>query len=696
MLPARAARRRSSNATLAPLLRHGILRERFAADVTDAVRAQLLGAGRLRRPAASSSSSSSTRRRTSSSARSGAPAARSTERRASTVELKRDARHRPLPRAGARGPSSPRCSVADPRARGPPVLRRGLAAANGERARRDGEPRRALDRSIEYSGHWPYDPLDADASSPARCEHHVTAQLERLPRSRLLLVRQPGRARREHVRLVYGSTPERGGGFRTLDARPPSRPARTRPRRRAARRGPSRRASRSSIRSCSSARTGSATAAARAYGQAPVRGAARPRAGRVGVAVEPRRRRPLRGQPRLPAGGAVLRPRRAGRRRRACSGSYLEGGIDLDVVPRAAPAIRSRCRRPSCEVREPRRADGLPRPAAAQRARRRGTVADRGSSPSCPATCTRSTSGRARAGGSTSRAVRREPQRPRRCVVRSHRASARSAGRAAASVRARAASQRKHTPPSGGDLSTRQPPSGYPEKRARLQRTCADCGSIRPQPARRDLSGVTPARVPRAGRAALRPDSARRGASRPAGGSPRARGGARARAGPPRRAGRAGRAPRTARGRERVLELRAHERREAHALALEAATSAPSPSRRGRRSPSAGARRASRSEPVERAQLGEPRSRTGAASDEALPRRGRDLGRVEPRGEPLEQRPRRRSRRRAPSGGTRRRRRSGRAPRAAPASHGTTLTPIVRWSESSSDVSAWWSHPRGR
>ena len=31
------------NATLAPLLRHGMLRERFAAEVTDAARAQLLG-----------------------------------------------------------------------------------------------------------------------------------------------------------------------------------------------------------------------------------------------------------------------------------------------------------------------------------------------------------------------------------------------------------------------------------------------------------------------------------------------------------------------------------------------------------------------------------------------------------------------------------------------------------------------------
>ena len=35
------------NATLAPLLRHGVLRERFAAEVTDAARAQLLGLAEL-------------------------------------------------------------------------------------------------------------------------------------------------------------------------------------------------------------------------------------------------------------------------------------------------------------------------------------------------------------------------------------------------------------------------------------------------------------------------------------------------------------------------------------------------------------------------------------------------------------------------------------------------------------------------
>jgi hypothetical protein len=74
---------------------------------------------------------------------------------------------------------------------------------------------------VEYSGYWPYDPLDATVFAGG-LRAHLEAQLARLPLSRLLLVRRPGRARREHVRLVYGSTPERGGGFRalTLDRHP--------------------------------------------------------------------------------------------------------------------------------------------------------------------------------------------------------------------------------------------------------------------------------------------------------------------------------------------------------------------------------------------------------------------------------------------------------------------------------------------
>jgi hypothetical protein len=74
---------------------------------------------------------------------------------------------------------------------------------------------------VEYSGYWPYDPLDATIFAGG-LRSHVAAQLERLPRSRLLLVKQPGRVRREHVRLVYGMSRERESRFRalTLDRHP--------------------------------------------------------------------------------------------------------------------------------------------------------------------------------------------------------------------------------------------------------------------------------------------------------------------------------------------------------------------------------------------------------------------------------------------------------------------------------------------
>jgi hypothetical protein len=74
---------------------------------------------------------------------------------------------------------------------------------------------------VEYSGYWPYDPLDATIFAGG-LRAHLTRQLERLPRSRLLLVKQPGRARRGHVRLVYGTSRERESRFRalTLDRHP--------------------------------------------------------------------------------------------------------------------------------------------------------------------------------------------------------------------------------------------------------------------------------------------------------------------------------------------------------------------------------------------------------------------------------------------------------------------------------------------
>jgi hypothetical protein len=61
---------------------------------------------------------------------------------------------------------------------------------------------------VEYGGYWPHEPLDA-AVFAGRLRDHLASQLARLPRSRLLLIKRPGRARRERVSVVYGVTRER-------------------------------------------------------------------------------------------------------------------------------------------------------------------------------------------------------------------------------------------------------------------------------------------------------------------------------------------------------------------------------------------------------------------------------------------------------------------------------------------------------
>ena len=69
---------------------------------------------------------------------------------------------------------------------------------------------------VEYGGYWPYDPLDATVFAGS-LRTHLEAQLARLRHSRLLLVRRPGRVRREHIRIFYGTTPERGARFHALE-----------------------------------------------------------------------------------------------------------------------------------------------------------------------------------------------------------------------------------------------------------------------------------------------------------------------------------------------------------------------------------------------------------------------------------------------------------------------------------------------
>jgi hypothetical protein len=69
---------------------------------------------------------------------------------------------------------------------------------------------------VEYGGHWPYDPLDA-AVFAGSLRGRLEAQLRQLPYSRLLLIKRPGRARRDRVEIVYGATPERGRRFWRLE-----------------------------------------------------------------------------------------------------------------------------------------------------------------------------------------------------------------------------------------------------------------------------------------------------------------------------------------------------------------------------------------------------------------------------------------------------------------------------------------------
>lgn len=63
---------------------------------------------------------------------------------------------------------------------------------------------------LEYAGQWPYDPLDA-APFAGPLRGLLAAQLAELPRSRLLLVKRPPRYRDDSIRVLLGTTPERGG-----------------------------------------------------------------------------------------------------------------------------------------------------------------------------------------------------------------------------------------------------------------------------------------------------------------------------------------------------------------------------------------------------------------------------------------------------------------------------------------------------
>lgn len=91
-----------------------------------------------------------------------------------------------------------------------------------EVARASGEPLSATASRVEhwllveYSGHWPYEPLEASVFA-GRLREHLAAQLAGIPRSRLLLVKRPGRRAHTGLQVFYGTTNEAGGEMRGLE-----------------------------------------------------------------------------------------------------------------------------------------------------------------------------------------------------------------------------------------------------------------------------------------------------------------------------------------------------------------------------------------------------------------------------------------------------------------------------------------------
>jgi hypothetical protein len=69
---------------------------------------------------------------------------------------------------------------------------------------------------VEYRGLWNRELLSGSVLSDALKEH-LLAQLAALPRSRLLFVRRPDRRDHPRYAVYFGSTPERGGRFQTLE-----------------------------------------------------------------------------------------------------------------------------------------------------------------------------------------------------------------------------------------------------------------------------------------------------------------------------------------------------------------------------------------------------------------------------------------------------------------------------------------------
>ena len=69
---------------------------------------------------------------------------------------------------------------------------------------------------VEYGGYWPYEPLDA-AVFAGNLRERLAQRLRELGSAKLLLMKRPGRDRRDRIEVIYGATPERGVWFRRFE-----------------------------------------------------------------------------------------------------------------------------------------------------------------------------------------------------------------------------------------------------------------------------------------------------------------------------------------------------------------------------------------------------------------------------------------------------------------------------------------------
>ena len=207
---------------------------------------------------------------------------------------------------------------------------------------------------IEYRGLWDRDVLGGSLLSQPLKEH-LRDQLRKLGHSRLLFVKRPERRSYKRRMLYVGSCRPGEERFYGARVRPSRRPRRLRLRLGASRREHAGRPGRApALRGLHAREARPLLREVRAAALRPAEGQGRPR---MGLAVDARGRRPLRGQRRRPPRRAFLRPSRRGGPR-PDPRRLLRRDASTSSATAAAPPTRSACRRPSSRSARRRASQG--------------------------------------------------------------------------------------------------------------------------------------------------------------------------------------------------------------------------------------------------------------------------------------------------------------------------------------------------